>query len=405
MRPARHVLGYRCFGCGREQDFKDLYDCPSCGSNLDVVYDYALLRKTVTRQSLEADRKRSLWRYAPLLPLAPALPHLLPHVGWTPLYSARRLGRRLGLPRVYIKDDSRNPSASLKDRASAVALMRAQALGRKVVAAASTGNIAASTACLAAGTGLETVVFVPKSTPESKLAQAVAHGARVLAVPGAYDDAFALCAKACDELGWFNRSTGLNPVTREGKKTAAYEVCEQLDMQAPDVVFCPVGDGNTLSALWKGFRDLHALDLIDRVPKLVAVQAEGADSVVRAFTGDGVIHPRPGRTRADSIAVKWPKDGEAAVAALRQSIGDAVTVTDDEIAEAQLALAREEGIFAEPAGAAGLAGLLKSKVEETDRVVVLVTGSGLKDPAALRGAGKPSLVETLSDVRKLARRW
>lgn len=403
MRPARHVLGYRCFGCGKEHEFRHLYECPGCGSNLDVIYDYALLRKTVTRQTLESDKKRSLWRYSALLPLAPALPHLLPQLGWTPLYRARRVGRKLGLPRVYVKDDSRNPSASLKDRATAVVLMRAQALGKKVVAAASTGNIAASLACLAAGTGLETVVFVPRSTPEAKLAQAAAHGAKVLAVPGTYDDAFALCEKACEDQGWYNRSTGYNPFTREGKKTAAYEICEQLDMQAPDVVFCPVGDGNTLSALWKGFRDLHALNLIDQVPKLVAVQAEGADSVARAFGGDGVIHPRPGRTRADSIAVKWPKDGEAAVAALRQSIGDCVTVSDDEISAAQLLLAREEGVFAEPAGAAALAGLMKSKVEETDRVVVLATGSGLKNPGAI--ASKPQIVEGLAGVRKLARKW
>jgi threonine synthase len=313
------------------------------------------------------------------------------------------VGRKLGLPRVYVKDDSRNPSASLKDRATAVALMRAQALGKKVVATASTGNIAASLACLAAGTGLETVVFVPKSTPEAKLAQAAAHGARVIAVPGSYDDAFALCEKACEDQGWYNRSTGYNPVTREGKKTAAYEICEQLDLQAPDVVFCPVGDGNTISALWKGFRDLHALNLIDQVPKLVAVQAEGADSVNRAFTGDGVIHPRPGRTLADSIAVRWPKDGEAAVAALRQSIGDAVTVSDEEISAAAGLLAREEGVFAEPAGAAALAGLMKSKVEETDRVVVMVTGSGLKNPGAV--GAKPQAAASLADVRKLAKKW
>lgn len=403
MRPARHVLGYRCFGCGREQEFKHLYECPSCGSNLDVVYDYALLRKKVTRQSLEADKNRSLWRYSALLPLAPGLPHLLPQLGWTPLYRARRLGRKLGLPRVYVKDDSRNPSASLKDRATAVVLMRAQALGKKTVAAASTGNIAASLSCLASGTGLETVVFVPKSTPEAKLAQAAVHGARVVAVPGSYDDAFALCEKACDELGWYNRSTGYNPITREGKKTAAYEICEQLDIQAPDVVFCPVGDGNTISALWKGFRDLHALNLIDQVPKLVAVQAEGADSVCRAFSGDGVVHPRPGRTRADSIAVRWPKDGEAAVAALRQSIGDVVTVSDEEISEAVLLLASEEGVFAEPAAAAALAGLMKSKVEETDRVVVMVTGSGLKNPGAV--GAKPEQAADLSALRKLARKW
>lgn len=405
----RHVLGFRCFGCGREHEFAPLYDCPDCGSNLDVAYDYPLLRKTVTRPSLEADRKRNLWRYAPLLPLSPALPHLLPHVGWTPLYAARRVGRKLGLPRVYIKDDSRNPSASLKDRGSAVALMRAQALAKKVVAAASTGNISASLACLAAGTGLQAVVFVSRATPEAKLAQALAHGARVLTVPGGYDEAFALCRKTCDALGWYNRSTGLNPFTREGKKTVAYEICEQLDWTAPDVVFTAAGDGNTLSALWKGFKDLHALNLIDQVPKLVAVQAEGADSICRAFNGDGSLQARPGKTVADSVAIRLPRDGEAAVAALRQSIGDAVTVTDEEILSASRDLARHEGVFSEPAGALPLAGLYKARaadqVSETDRVVLIVGGHGLKNPgAALLANEHPALVGGLDAVRRWAKK-
>lgn len=406
---ARHILGYRCFGCAQEHDFKQLYDCPQCGANLDIVYDYAALKRTVTRKSIESDRKQSLWRYSPLLPVSAALPHLLPSIGWTPLYTARRLGRRLGLSRLYIKDDSRTASASLKDRATAVTLMRAQAIGKKTVCMASTGNGAASLACLTAGTGLRSIVFVPRSAPAAKLSQALIHGAEVLTVPGTYDEAFALCQKAGQAFGWYNRNTGYNPFTREGKKTAAYEICEQLDWHAPDVVFVPVGDGNIISGLWKGFRDLHALGFIDDLPKLMSVQAAGADSINRALDHDGLIHPRPGRTVADSIAVGWPKDGEAALAALRQSIGDAVTVSDQEILAAVRVLAREEAVFAEPAGAASAAGLLKmaaaGRLEETQRVVVLVTGSGLKDSrGALRAAGRPVPVSGLSDVKKLYRK-
>lgn len=406
---SRHILGYRCFGCGKEHDFKPLYDCPDCGANLDLVYDYAALKRAVTRKSLESDRKQSLWRYASLLPVSPALPHLLPQIGWTPLYAARRLGRRLGLPRLYIKDDSRLASASLKDRATAVVLMRAQAMGKKTVCMASTGNGAASLACLTAGTGMRAIVFVPRSIPAAKLFQTLIHGAEVLAMPGTYDEAFALCQKASQAYGWYNRNTGYNPFTREGKKTAAYEICEQLDWHAPDVVFVPVGDGNTLSGLWKGFRDLHALGFIDDLPKLVSVQSAGADSINRALDGDGTLHPRPGKTIADSIAVGWPKDGEAALAALRQSIGDAVTVSDREILAAMGVLAKEEAVFAEPAGAAAAAALIKAasagRLEETQRVVVLVTGSGLKDSrGAHRAAGKPAQVRSLADVKKLYRK-
>ncbi|MEK7859500.1 MAG: threonine synthase [Elusimicrobiota bacterium] len=408
-RPPRHVLGYRCFGCMREHDFKPLYDCPHCGSNLDLVYDYPLLKKKVSRKSFETEPKRSLWRYSALLPLSPALPHLTPHVGWTPLYASRRLGRKLGLPRLFLKDDGRNATASLKDRASAVVLMRAQALGEKTVCAASTGNAAASLACLAAGTGLRTVLFVPQSTPEAKLAQLMIFGAEVLAVDGTYDDAFALSLKASSEFGWHNRNTGYNPFTREGKKTAAYELCEQLDWQAPDLVFVPVADGNILSGLWKGFKDLHALGLIDNLPKLAAVQVQGADSIQRAFDGDGTVTPASGQTIADSMSVRRPKDAEAALAALRQSIGDAYVVTDEEVLEAMRVLAKEEGLFAEPAGAAAMAGLLKAaklgKLDSTERIAVLVTGSGLKDSrSALKAAGRPARVSTLAELKRHVRK-
>ncbi len=405
----RPVLGFWCLRCGKEAAGADQYTCPSCSGNLDVVYDHSLIKKKLTRAALAANPDKSIWRYKDILPIARYKGVPIVHIGWTPLYKAQRLGTDLGLKNLFLKDDGRNPSASFKDRAGAVVAAKALELGVKTITGASTGNAASSMACLTAGLGLETIIFLPQKAPVAKVAQLLIFGATVIAVKGSYDEAFDLCLKATEEFGWYNRNTGHNPFTREGKKTVSFEIIEQLGWECPDKVFVPVGDGNILSGVWKGFRDFKALGLIDRLPQLVAVQAEKSDAVKRAFESDGKIRPVSGETIADSISVSLPRDGEAAVQALKESKGFAISVTDEEILAAMRDTARRESVFGEPAGVASIAGLrqavARKLVKSDEKIVALVTGSGLKDVAsALKAVGQPHLIEPeISELKKLVK--
>ena len=299
-----HVTGFRCVRCARQTalETRAVYVC-GCGGNLLVEYDLAAARRELTREGLAADPDRSLWRYFPLLPVAKRSWATRLGIGPTPLADAPVLARALGLTRLELKDDTRHPSASFKCRASAVVLQRARELGHDLVTGASTGNAAAATAVLAAAPGIRTRIFVPKTAPRAKIAQLLTFGAEVLAVDGTYDQAFDLCLEATRRFGWYNRNTGFNPYTREGKKTVSFELCEQLDWQVPDLVVVPVGDGNILSGVWKGFVEFQRLGFIERTPRLLAVQAEHSAAIVRAASGDGVIRPVSGATVADSISV------------------------------------------------------------------------------------------------------
>jgi threonine synthase len=246
--------------------------------------------------------------------------------------------------------------------------------------------------------GIPAAIFVPASAPRAKLIQALTYGARVFAVRGTYDDAFELCLRACRHLGWYNRNTAYNPYTIEGKKTVSFEIYEQLGNRAPDVVFVPTGDGCILSGVARGFRDLRALGLIDRLPRLMAVQAEGSNAIACALRGSGAVTAIAARSIADSITVNLPRNGAMAVRDVRESGGQAVVVSDEAILAAAYELASTTGIFAEPAAAASLAGLKASlqagAVERDATVVLLVTGSGLKDiDAAARVAPEPIPVE------------
>lgn len=387
------VRGLRCLRCGAvAAPTLVAYRCEKCGGNQEVELDLALVRDTWPREELDAEEDQSMWRYAPLLPVESRLDG--PPVGMTPLIAAPLLARRFGVGALLVKDDGRNPSASFKDRASAVALVHAREAGHDLVVAASTGNAAAATAVLAAPARMKARIFVPRTAPRAKIAQLLTFGAEVFAVDGTYDQAFELSIEATRRYGWYNRNTGFNPFTREGKKTASFEICEQLGMRAPDLVVVPVGDGNIISGVWKGFVEFQRLGLIESLPRLLAVQASGSAAVAAALAGDGVLRPVSGETVADSISVSAPRDGEAALKAVRDSGGYAVTVTDDEILAAIPDLARSSGVFAEPAAAAGLAGL--ARAHATGRlggarvVVMLVTGHGLKDVgAAMRTAGEP----------------
>jgi threonine synthase len=251
------------------------------------------------------------------------------------------------------------------------------------------------------------MIFVPETAPAAKVAQLLVYGAVVIMVKGTYDDAFELCLKASAEYGWYNRSTGINPFTREGKKTCSFEICEQMNWETPDKVFVSVGDGNILSGIWKGFVEFHRLGIIERLPQLVAVQAEGSDSVTRSFETGTDVQPVSGKTIADSISVSLPRDGMAAVMAIRDSGGFAVRVSDDEILQSIPKIARGSNVFAEPAASATYSGLLKAvkegKVKENESVVLLISGNGLKDiQSAMKSVGKPFVIKPdIGELRKL----
>ncbi len=403
-----YVRGLRCVRCGAPCAVGEtVYTCAACGGNLQVEYDYDAIRRAWSKDELARNPDHSIWRYLPLYPTATKL-DCMP-IGWTPLLRAARLERRLGLRNLFIKDDSRNPSASFKDRATAIALARARDIGRDLVTGASTGNAGSSTAVLAAAVGMKARIFIPKAARRAKVAQLLACGADVLAVDGTYDDAFDLCLAATKQFGWYNRNTGYNPFTREGKKSVSLEICEQMGWQVPDLVVVPVGDGNIISGVWKGFTDFHRIGFIDRPPRLLAVQAAGSAAVVNAVAGDGTIKPVSGETVADSISVSVPRDGEAAVQAVRESTGFGITVTDEQILAAIPEIARDSGVFGEPAGVTAYAGLKKAveqgRIDPAWTIVVLMTGSGLKDIASvMKVAGEPRAIpadaSALSEVFK-----
>jgi threonine synthase len=310
--------------------------------------------------------------------------------GNTPLVSAPALRRELGMPRLWIKDDTRNPSGSTKDRASLLVAAKAREYGLGTIATASTGNAGTALAAVCAAADLRAVVFVPATAPEGKLIQMLAYGAEVLPVDGTYDQAFELCLAACREFAWYNRNTALNPFTVEGKKTVGLEIARGLAPETPDVVVVPVGDGVILSGVAKGFADLGRAGLIDRLPRLLAVQPVGAAAIARAWrAGSEDVEPIPGaHSVADSLTVEAPRAARLCLRRLRETGGGAVTVPDEAILRAIPRLAARSGVFAEPAAAAGLAGLEQAAseglVDRDERIVLVVTGAGLKDVAAAR---------------------
>jgi threonine synthase len=391
----RNVRGAVCIVCGAEyQAGGRTYTCPKCGGVLEIVYDYQYIKTVFTKEKLARRRDPTLWRYRELLPIEEDSELSPLRVGGSPLYRAERLGNLLGLKNLYIKDDGLNPTASLKDRASAIAAVRARKAGFGTAACSSTGNAASSLAGNAAAMGLRSFIFVPERAPLGKLTQLLIFGAAVISVKGNYEDAFRLSAEAIEKYGWYNRNAAVNPYLSEGKKTVSLEIAEQLDFRVPDYAAVSVGDGCTIAGVWKGFKDLYAIGFIDRLPRLVSVQAAGCCPINRAFERGEALSPMEENTIADSIAVGLPRNGEKALRAIRESGGIAVNVTDEEILEAVRLLGAAAGVFAEPAGAAAAAGLKKAAgqglIPSGALVVSVVTGNGLKDTAgAQRAAGEP----------------
>lgn len=414
-----HVLHLSCLICGRHYAADEIdYICPDHGDDgiVDVVYDYDLIQRRISPSQLAENKDWTIWRYKPLMPVEADAPVPPLAVGWTPIYPAPRLAAELGLTHLWVKDDGRQPTASFKDRASAVAVVKAQEKGAAVITTASTGNAAAALAGLCASVKQPNVIFVPESAPQAKIAQLLVFGSTVMLVKGTYDDAFELCLKAANEYGWYNRNTAYNPYMTEGKKTASLEICEQLGWQAPDVIFVSVGDGCIIGGLHKGLKDLVALGWIDRMPRLIGVQAEGSSYMAQAWRSGEDVLSKPAivaNTVADSISAGLPRDRMKALAAVMETDGAYITVTDDEILAAIPALARGTGVFAEPAGAAAFAGLAKAVdqglVAKQDRIVVLNTGNGLKDVASamksveMAGTQPYRVAPDLDDLRRVMR--
>ena len=417
-------VGYCCSLCGRHFDPCDiLYTCPDDGGNLDVLLDYSKISAAVSPQDILGAAKESLWRYLPLLPVDHPAGWGTPlhYVGNTPVYSPGRIADKYKLKNFWVKDESTNPTASFKDRASAILVVRAQEIGAQVVVTASTGNAGAALAGMAAAAGQKAVIFAPKSAPPAKVAQLLVYNANVILVDGTYDDAFDLTLDAAAEFGWYCRNTGYNPFTAEGKKTAAFEIWDWFSQPYNQTrlntrngtpilfselsIFVSVGDGNIISGIHKGFRDLKELGWIEELPKIYGVQAEGSAAISNAYrAGHEDITPVLANTLADSIAVDFPRDGVRAVRAVRETGGDYIVVSDSEILTA-LAELGQDGIFAEPAGAAAFAGFLRAlqerKITPSAPFIVINTGSGLKDiHAAMEAVKQAPVIEPSIAVLK-----
>lgn len=384
------IKSLKCRECGREYEPQFRYVCEDCFGPLDVKYDDAL---SISRHTFE-QREKTYWRYFELLPIADKSNIVSLNAGLTPLQNADRLGKKLGISNLYIKNDSVNPTFSFKDRPAGVAVSRARETRLRAVGCASTGNLAAATAAHAAKADLPCYIFAPSDIEHAKIAQALSYGAEFVAVEGTYDDANRIASIIGDWKGIGVVNINMRPYYVEGSKTLAYEVAEQLGWQVPDVLVVPVGSGAMLNAICKGFEELHALGLVDdsiKDLKVVAAQPHGCAPVVDAFkrNSDEVIPVERPETIAKSLAIGDPGDGIYVLRRLKQYGGMAEEANDGEIADGIMLLAQTEGIFTEPAGGVSVAVLRKlveeGKIEKDERVVCYVTGNGLKATEAIIG--------------------
>jgi threonine synthase len=416
----KKITRLTCVQCGAHyREGEHPYTCPKCGIEgiLDVEYDYDVARASMKERGLGTtphDRLGSIWRYMDLLPISGAvgLPKL--QVGGTPIVDATRLAARVGVASLWLKDDGRLPTCSFKDRASAIGSTKARELGFHTVACSSTGNAASSLAGFCADAGLEAIIFVPAHAPAAKVAQLRAFGARVLLVEGSYDQAYYLCEEACREFGWYDRNCAVNPYLVEGKKTCGLEIGEQFAADPPDVVAVALGDGCPTAGIWKGLGEMHMLGILPRMPRLLAVQASGSAPLARAWDAKNFGDPPAGTTYekvkadtvADSIAVGEPRNWRKALRAVKASEGAILSVTDDAILDAAKDVAAATGVFAEPTAAAAFAGIAEARargiVTAKDKVVMVVTGNGLKDVggAAKKAPQAHRIGVSIADVRR-----
>ena len=425
MSSLAKIARLTCVQCGAHyREGEHPYTCPACGMEgiLDVEYDYDFARRSMKERGIgttPADRLGSIWRYIDLLPITgdAGFPQL--QVGGSPIVSSTRLAKKAGVATLWLKDDGRLPTCSFKDRASSVGTTKARELGFKTIACSSTGNAASSLAGFCADAGLEAIIFVPANAPPAKVAQLRAFGATVLLVQGTYDQAYLLCEEACRAYGWYDRNCAVNPYLVEGKKTCGLEIGEQFgggsgrtQGEAPDWVVVALGDGCTTAGIWKGLREMHTLGVLPKLPRILAVQAEGAAPLAKAWAaknfGDATSYERVNvKTVADSIAVGEPRNWRKALRAVKASEGAIVAASDDSILEAARDIAASTGVFAEPTGAAPLAGLARAReagiVTAKDRVLLVVTGNGLKDVAGAASKAPPAhpIGVSLEDVARV----
>jgi len=412
------IVGMRCRNCGEAQPLGLSYVCPACFGPLEIDYDYGIAGATLTRESI-AGRAPGIWRYLELLPVDAAPTRGLA-VGSTPLLQADRLAGHLGLERLWIKDDTRNPSLSFKDRAVAVAAARAVEFGVEALACASTGNLAGATAAAAAALGLPAYVFIPADLERAKVDHALAYGATVVPIEGTYDDVNRLCLEIADETGWGFVNINLRPFYAEGSKTLAFEIAESLGWRSPDVIVAPVASGAMFTRVARGFEELAALGLIDRRPiRFVGGQAAGCAPVATAWeTGSDVIVPiRTPDTFVRSLAIGNPADGRAVVELVNASGGSVEAIEDEVTAAAIRDVACLEGIYPETAGgvtlAAAAAAQRRGIIRPGDEVVTLLTGNGLKTPDArtlghgdgIARPGEPGLAPTIRPSLSAFERW
>jgi len=409
----KYLKSLVCVRCGAEYSFKEIvYSCRRCGDVLDVTYDYDAIAESLNKKVL-AERAPTFAKYIEFLPILEPRKIVSLGEGNTPLLKSRRLAEKLGMENLYIKDETRNPTGVFKDRATVIAATKALEFERDTTAIASTGNAAASMAGYAAKAGLRCIVMIPETTPIGKVSQSIAYGAKIVQVKGNYDQVFDLVTLACEKFGWYNCNPAINPYRTEGKKTMAYEICEQMNWKAPDWVIVPIGNGCNLAGHWKGFKEFYKLGFISSKPRMVGIQAEGSCPVVTAFNEKADrVEPVTPHTLAGAIAVGKPRNATKTLKALEESRGMAESVSDASLLEAQRLLASSEGIFGEPAAVAPLAGLRKlvekGTINRTDNIVLVVTGNGLKDPESLlKAVVQPPLVapnlEELAPLRsKLA---
>lgn len=390
------IKGLRCRECGHRYPEEVLYVCEYCFGSLEVEYDYEEIKKVLSREKINK-REKNMWRYRELLPLKREPTDGL-NTGFTPLFKAEKLGKKIGIRELYIKDDSVNhPSLSFKDRVVAVALSRAKELGFSVVACASTGNLANSLAAQSAQAGLKAFIFIPADLEKGKIVSTLVYGANLVAVEGNYDEVNRLCSELATEKKWGFVNINLRPYYSEGSKTFGYEIAEQLGWKLPEHIIVPVAGGSLITKVWKAFKELEKLGLIGEVRARVhAAQAAGCSPVVNAIEEESeVINPLKPKTIVKSLAIGNPADGYYAVRTVRESGGSGAAVSDEEVIGGIKLLAETEGVFAETAGGVSVAAVLRLKekgiIGKKDSLVLSITGNGLKTKEVLQGALKPLL--------------
>jgi len=404
------IKSLKCKECGREYEIKPFHVCELCFGPLEVVYDYGVIKKGISRRDIEK-RPKTMWRYKELLPIE-SEPQVGKNVGFTPLIRAERLGKVLGVSNLYIKNDAVNyPTLSFKDRVVSVAISKAIEFGFKIVSCASTGNLANSVAALAAEGGLESYIFIPHDLEQGKILSTLIYGAKLIGIKGSYDEVNRLCSEIAENYRWAFVNINIRPFYSEGSKTFGFEIVEQMGWKPPQHIIVPMAGGSLITKIWKGLKEFEKIGLIDEVStKIHGAQASGSNPIVSAYKeGIDWIKPQRPKTIAKSLAIGNPADGFYALKTIRESGGSAEDVSDEEIVEAMKLLARTEGIFTETAGGVTV-GVTKKLIEQgiipkDETILIAITGNGLKTQEAVQNnVGEPLIIEPkFSDFEKIVR--